>query len=139
MQVADYCRERIHSALAEEIGEFKRNLSNGNNGENWQQDWEKTFNNCFLKVDEEIEGKVGRTVGGSGVDVPDTSFEPVAPETVGSTAVVALVCSSHIIVANCGDSRAVLCRGKEPMALSIDHKVCYASNLIYNGRATFIL
>ncbi|KAK6140728.1 hypothetical protein DH2020_025526 [Rehmannia glutinosa] len=43
-------------------------------------------------------------------------------ETVGSTAVVAIVCSSHIIVANCGDSRAVLCRGKEPMALSVDHK-----------------
>lgn len=68
-------------------------------------------------MDDEIEGKVG-------------SFKPVAPETVGSTAVVALVCSSHIIVANCGDSRAVLCRGKEPMALSVDHKVCYASDPI---------
>lgn len=34
----------------------------------------------------------------------------------------ALICSSHIIVANCGDSRAVLYRGKEPMSLSVDHK-----------------
>ncbi|XP_022997928.1 protein phosphatase 2C 16-like [Cucurbita maxima] len=109
-QVADYCRERIHLALAEEIKGFKQNLNNGsNNGENWEKDWERTFNNCFVRVDDEIEGKVG-------------SFKPVAPETVGSTAVVALVCSSHIIVANCGDSRAVLCRGKEPMALSVDHK-----------------
>ncbi|GER51639.1 protein phosphatase 2C family protein [Striga asiatica] len=49
-------------------------------------------------------------------------IEPIAPETVGSTAVVAVVCSSHIIVANCGDSRVVLCRGKEPVALSVDHK-----------------
>lgn len=117
-------------ALAEEISGFKQNQNNGSNGENWQQDWERTFYNCFLRVDDEIEGKVGRTVRGSGGDVSDTSFEPVAPETVGSTAVVALVCSSHIIVANCGDSRAVLCRGKEPMALSVDHKVRYASNLI---------
>ncbi|KAG6581843.1 Protein phosphatase 2C 16, partial [Cucurbita argyrosperma subsp. sororia] len=123
-QVADYCRERIHVALAEEIRDFKQDVNNGSNGENWQQGWERTFNNCFLRVDDEIEGKVGRTVGGSGSggNVFDTSFEPVAPETVGSTAVVALVCSSHIIVANCGDSRAVLCRGKEPVALSVDHK-----------------
>lgn len=48
---------------------------------------------------------------------------PVAPESVGSTAVVAVVCSTHIIVANCGDSRAVLCRGKTSMPLSVDHKV----------------
>ncbi|XLR58058.1 hypothetical protein S83_008730, partial [Arachis hypogaea] len=36
--------------------------------------------------------------------------------------VVAAIYSSHIIVSNCGDSRAVLCHGKEPMALSVDHK-----------------
>ncbi|XP_066398849.1 probable protein phosphatase 2C 68 [Miscanthus floridulus] len=39
-----------------------------------------------------------------------------------SRAVLALVCSSHVIVANYGDSRAVLCRGKQPLALSVDHK-----------------
>ncbi|KAL8462756.1 hypothetical protein ACS0TY_033687 [Phlomoides rotata] len=33
-----------------------------------------------------------------------------------------LWCSSHIIVANYGDSRVVLYRGKESMALSVDHK-----------------
>ncbi|KAK9921742.1 hypothetical protein M0R45_030239 [Rubus argutus] len=50
------------------------------------------------------------------------NLDPVAQETIGSTAIVTLVCSSHIIVANCGDSRVVLCRGKKPMALSMDHK-----------------
>ena len=90
------------------------------------------FTDCFLKVDDEVGGK-GREVVGSTLDASEegssTSLstsvpsEPIAPETVGSTAVVAIICSSHIIIANCGDSRAVLCRGKEPVALSVDHKV----------------
>lgn len=53
----------------------------------------------------------------------DCIVEALAPETVGSTAVVAVLSSSHIIVANCGDSRAVLYRGKEAIPLSVDHKV----------------
>ncbi|KAK6264255.1 hypothetical protein QUC31_012388 [Theobroma cacao] len=121
-QVANYCRDRIHVALAEEIGSIKDNLCDGTSMESRQVRWEKTFTSCFLKVDDEIGGNVNRGMIGGDEDASDASFEPVAPETVGSTAVVALVCSSHIVVANCGDSRAVLCRGKEAMALSIDHK-----------------
>ncbi|EOY27174.1 Phosphatase 2C 16 isoform 2, partial [Theobroma cacao] len=121
-QVANYCRDRIHVALAEEIGSIKGNLCDGTSMESRQVRWEKTFTSCFLKVDDEIGGNVNRGMIGGDEDASDASFEPVAPETVGSTAVVALVCSSHIVVANCGDSRAVLCRGKEAMALSIDHK-----------------
>ncbi|KAJ1430118.1 hypothetical protein SESBI_07902 [Sesbania bispinosa] len=107
-QVAKYCRDRIHLALSEEIEFVKEGLINGSIKDGCQDQWRKAFTNCFLKVDAEVGGKVNN--------------EPVAPETVGSTAVVALISSSHIIVANCGDSRAVLCRGKEPMALSVDHK-----------------
>ena len=110
-------------ALAEEIGIDKDDLSNGHVGENQEVQWEKAFTSCFQKVDDEIGGKISRNANGCNGDALDVTFEPVAPETVGSTAVVALVCSSHIIVANCGDSRAVLCRGKEPMPLSVDHKV----------------
>ncbi|CAK8568445.1 unnamed protein product [Lathyrus sativus] len=107
-QVANYCRDRMHLALAEEVELFKEGLILGGPKDDCQDLWKKAFTNCFLKVDNEVGGKV--------------NCEPVAPETVGSTAVVAIVCSSHIIVSNCGDSRAVLCRGKEPMALSVDHK-----------------
>lgn len=96
-------------ALAEEIEFFKEGLIDGGVKDNCQEQWRKALTNCFLKVDAEVGGK--------------SSIDPVAPETVGSTAVVAIICSSHIIVANCGDSRAVLYRGKEPMALSVDHKV----------------
>lgn len=42
---------------------------------------------------------------------------------VGSTAVVAVVGHNHIVVANCGDSRAVLSRNGVPIPLSSDHKV----------------
>lgn len=107
-QVANYCRDRIHAVLAEELETFMMNLSDESIRQSCQELWNRAFTHCFLKVDAEIGGGAGH--------------EPVAPETVGSTAVVAVVCSSHIIVANCGDSRAVLCRGKEPMALSVDHK-----------------
>lgn len=130
MQVANYCRERIHLALAEEIGVFKDSSSSGRTGENQQLQWVKAFTSCFKKVDDEIGGKVSRGINGSNGDASG----PVAPETVGSTAVVALICSSHIIVANCGDSRAVLCRGKEPIALSSDHKVgCTFILLFHHG------
>lgn len=75
----------------------------------------KVFLRCFNKLDNEV--------GGFPVIASETPFPPIAPDSVGSTAVVAVVCSSHIIVANCGDSRAVLYRGKVPMPLSVDHKV----------------
>ncbi|XP_010062674.2 protein phosphatase 2C 16 [Eucalyptus grandis] len=121
-RVADYCCERIHLALAEEIGQVKGNIGNGSVGEARQVMWERAFTNCFQRVDDEIGGKVSRGIPSDHGNASAASFKPVAPETVGSTAVVALVCSSHIIVANCGDSRAVLLRGKEAMPLSVDHK-----------------
>ncbi|KAJ9568388.1 hypothetical protein OSB04_004354 [Centaurea solstitialis] len=109
-KVANYCRERVHIALEEELKVVKQELLKGTTNDTVQIGWEKAFTKCFQKVDDEVGGKAL------------TNPEPVAPETVGSTAVVALICSSHIIVANCGDSRAVLYRGKEAMALSNDHK-----------------
>ncbi|KAL5728682.1 protein-serine/threonine phosphatase [Ranunculus cassubicifolius] len=114
-QVANYCRDRLHVALTEEIETMKQGLTDGSIQDDRKIRWEKAFTNCFLKVDDEVGGKISR---GS----VEGDSEPIASETVGSTAVVAVVCSSHIIVSNCGDSRAVLCRGKEPLPLSVDHK-----------------
>ncbi|CAN8312390.1 unnamed protein product [Cochlearia groenlandica] len=118
-QVADYCHDRIHSALAEEIERIKEELCKRNTGQGRQVQWEKVFVDCYLKVDAEVKGKINRPVDDSSDRMV---LEAVSPETAGSTAVVALVCSSHIIVSNCGDSRAVLLRGKDSMPLSVDHK-----------------
>ncbi|KAJ1264372.1 hypothetical protein BS78_09G258200 [Paspalum vaginatum] len=116
VQVANYCRERIHSVLAEELSKAAADdeVASGADlaGLDPKTHWADVFVDCFARVDAEVGG-------GNAAASP---AKPVAPDTVGSTAVVAVVCSSHVIVANCGDSRAVLCRGKQPLALSVDHK-----------------
>ncbi|XP_019173442.1 PREDICTED: probable protein phosphatase 2C 50 isoform X1 [Ipomoea nil] len=116
-QVANYCRERFHLALTEELHTREEDLHIESNGSNWKEQWEKALFSCFRKVDDEVGG-ISRSDNGFESGVVD----PIAPEAVGSTAVVSIVCPTHIIVANCGDSRAVLCRGKSPVPLSIDHK-----------------
>ncbi|CAI9114375.1 OLC1v1015090C1 [Oldenlandia corymbosa var. corymbosa] len=122
-QIANYCRDRIHLALSEEVRIIKDDSLEETLVDTRQLQWEKVFSNCFLKVDDEVGGNISRTVSPDcGADACIHTSEPVAPETVGSTAVVAVLCSSHIIVANCGDSRAVLYRGKEAIPLSVDHK-----------------
>ncbi|KAF5807931.1 putative protein-serine/threonine phosphatase [Helianthus annuus] len=98
MQVSNYCSGRLHHALTEELKVFEKENFKGT----MQDQWEKVFTNCFQMVDDEVGGRIAKNVG--------------------STAVVALICSSHIIVANCGDSRGVLYRGKEAVPLSNDHK-----------------
>ncbi|KAG8069083.1 hypothetical protein GUJ93_ZPchr0005g15028 [Zizania palustris] len=103
VQVANYCRERIHAVLTEELRRAEEDVCGSDlSGVESKKLWEKAFVESFSRVDVEVGGN--------------------APDTVGSTAVVAIVCSSHVIVANCGDSRAVLCRAKQPLPLSMDHK-----------------
>ncbi|KAL5541285.1 hypothetical protein UlMin_042507 [Ulmus minor] len=102
--VANACRDRLHVLLAKEVeGSTRRRGS--------VVDWEKVMSSCFLKMDEEV--------GGSGIkDHGDGAMS----NTVGSTAVVVIVGKGEIVVANCGDSRVVLCRGAAAVPLSHDHK-----------------
>lgn len=118
VQVANYCRERLPVLLSQEL-----RLLGGDFGEisevDMKEHWDDLFTKCFQRLDDEVSGQASRLVGGV------HESRPVAAENVGSTAVVAVVCSSHVMVANCGDSRFVLCRGKEPVEMSIDHKVSF--------------
>ena len=119
LQVANYCRKRIHAVLTEELRRAEDDACGSDlSGLESKKLWEKAFVDCFSRVDAEVGGNAA------------SGAPPVAPDTVGSTAVVAVVCSSHVIVANCGDSRAVLCRGKQPLPLSLDHKVSHGLPLI---------
>ncbi|KAL0337255.1 UNVERIFIED_CONTAM: protein phosphatase 2C 7 [Sesamum calycinum] len=118
LPVANYCRERLHLALSEEIDIAKENLHTEIGEHNLKDQWLRVFLKCFHRLDNEVGG-FPRFDDNISSNHP---LPPIAPESVGSTAVVAVVCSTHIIVANCGDSRAVLYRGKVPMPLSVDHK-----------------
>jgi hypothetical protein len=64
---------------------------------------EQALRNAFLKTDEEFSGD--NTAG-----------------LVGSTAVVALVGTHRVWIANCGDSRAVLSRNGRAIQVTDDHK-----------------
>ncbi|KAE8719713.1 putative protein phosphatase 2C 8 [Hibiscus syriacus] len=102
-RVAEECKERLHKLLAEEMVEDNEKGSG--------IDWGTTMERCFEKMDEEVNK--GRQ----------------AEEMVGSTAVVAVVGDGRLVVANCGDSRAVLSRGGVATALSFDHKPDRADEL----------
>ncbi|CAL0315732.1 unnamed protein product [Lupinus luteus] len=105
--VATMCKERLHGIVKEEIEKAEENL-----------DWKSTMEQCFDLMDKEVEGRT-RTK-----DTPTCRCELHTPhsDAVGSTAVTAVLTPEKIVVANCGDSRAVLCRNGVAVPLSSDHK-----------------
>lgn len=56
---------------------------------------------------------------------------------MGTTAVVALLSARHLWVANCGDSRAVLCRTDGAVAMSSDHKATRNDEVVSEIRVTW--
>lgn len=74
-------------------------------GLEWQRRWEAAFSSSFERADNEAQ------------------TDSLAPEMVGSTAVVVVLSGCQIIISNCGDSRAVLYRGTEIIPLTVDQKV----------------
>nr|GEU51062.1 protein phosphatase 2C 56-like [Tanacetum cinerariifolium] len=97
-QVAKFCAERLHEVIAEEWDQETVD------GFKWKQKWEAVMSSSFERADNEV------------------LTEAAAPEIVGSTAVVVVLSGCQIIVSNCGDSRAVLCRGTETIPLTVDQK-----------------
>ncbi|XP_025821680.1 probable protein phosphatase 2C 37 isoform X2 [Panicum hallii] len=144
--VSTLCRDRMHEFLAEELaaegaafqiqqpaaaaaGEEAAAAASGTTSsaaveqeEEEERAWRAALARTFRRVDAlaSLACACGRIVsppcrctlsGNSGI--------------VGSTAVVAVLVRGRLVVANCGDSRAVLCRGPAgapPVPLSVDHK-----------------
>ncbi|XP_019188995.1 PREDICTED: probable protein phosphatase 2C 51 [Ipomoea nil] len=100
--VARACRDRLHRLLMEQLVEEE---------EKEEIKWEKVMKETFSKMDEEV------------------NWKGAAVATMGSTAVVAMVGAEEVVVANCGDSRAVLSRGGVAVPLSNDHKPDRADEL----------
>ncbi|XP_073007346.1 probable protein phosphatase 2C 8 [Typha latifolia] len=103
-RVAHACRERMHVVLAEEMARMAAASAEVEPRWRWKEAMEASFSRVDWEVGEDVEaeGEVDRTVG--------------------STAVVVVVGGQRIVVANCGDSRAVLSRGGVAVPLSSDHK-----------------
>ncbi|KAM2921631.1 hypothetical protein COP2_043346 [Malus domestica] len=99
--VAGACRERMHEVVAEAVE--MEGIKGKNDDKGDAIDWETVMEECFGKIDGEVS-------------------DIAAARMIGATAVVAVVAEEQVVVANCGDSRAVLSRGGVALALSNDHK-----------------
>ncbi|XP_073050631.1 LOW QUALITY PROTEIN: probable protein phosphatase 2C 24 [Primulina eburnea] len=118
--VATRCRERFHELVKEELGFAEEELAAAESycDRKW---WKKVMDRSFSRMDKEVIAWNENVVD----DVtPNCRCELKCPacDAVGSTAVIAVVAPDEIIVANCGDSRAVLCRNGKAIPLSNDHK-----------------
>lgn len=107
--VAMKCKERMHAIIKEEIESRE------------SEEWSETMIQSFTKMDREVGERLANAAG----DVSSScrcELQTPQCDAVGSTAVVAVVTPEKIVVSNCGDSRAVLCRNGVAIPLSVDHK-----------------
>ncbi|GMH04250.1 hypothetical protein Nepgr_006089 [Nepenthes gracilis] len=104
--VAFKCKDRMHKIIKEDLER-----------DGGSTEWKEAMERSFLRMDKEA-------VETSNNQVSPCRCELQTPQcdAVGSTAVVAIVTPDRIVVSNCGDSRAVLCRNGVPIPLSSDHK-----------------
>lgn len=104
--VAMKCKDRMHKIVKDEL-------------EIGDRSWKEMMTTSFSRMDKEITDWSAAAGGSS-----PCRCELRTPQcdAVGSTAVVAVVTPEKIIVSNCGDSRAVLCRKGTAVPLSVDHK-----------------
>uniref|UniRef100_A0A0E0JQY5 protein-serine/threonine phosphatase n=1 Tax=Oryza punctata TaxID=4537 RepID=A0A0E0JQY5_ORYPU len=110
--VATRCQDRMHEIVAEEH-------SKGASGE--VAPWRDVMERSFARMD----GEVGNRASARSDEEPACPCEQQTPsrrDHAGSTAVVAVVSPTQVVVANAGDSRAVISRAGVPIALSVDHK-----------------
>ncbi|KAG6574134.1 putative protein phosphatase 2C 75, partial [Cucurbita argyrosperma subsp. sororia] len=122
--VATLCMEKMHVLVQEELArvvntrEETESIGGGSSAAEEEATWRRVMRRSFERMDEvALNTCACGSVGGQ------CACHPMEVALGGSTAVVAVLTPEHIIVANCGDSRAVLCRGGRAIPLSNDHKL----------------
>lgn len=92
-KVSDHCAQHLLDAIM--------------TTEEFQEDVMKGIHNGFLQLDNKMRS------------LPDVSS---GEDKSGTTAICALISPRLMYIANCGDSRAVLCRSGNPVFSTQDHK-----------------
>lgn len=121
-QVAKFC----HRHLPKELRAWP--LSDNGPGPPSEDDFRAALTGAFQRMDELLRGRH------AGAELRALTNPPhpeamkahksglVDPKNVGCTCCICCLTEQKIVVANAGDSRAVLCRGGVAMPLSEDHK-----------------
>ncbi|XP_064989982.1 probable protein phosphatase 2C 37 [Musa acuminata AAA Group] len=118
--VAALCKGQMHVLLAEELGRAETETERERDAEAEEARIKTAIGRSFARMDE--LALMACACGTIGLPPCGCERSGTESEIVGSTAVVALVGGGRLVVANCGDSRAVLSRGGRAVPLSDDHK-----------------
>ncbi|TVU07132.1 hypothetical protein EJB05_47174, partial [Eragrostis curvula] len=127
--VSALCRDQMHVILAEELAAEastflqRRRPQQRQEEEEEEASWRSALMRAFARVDS--LAALACACGQATVPRCTCARSGITSAIVGSTAVVAVLVGARVVVANCGDSRAVLCRGPQgtpPVLLSHDHK-----------------
>ncbi|KNA11664.1 hypothetical protein SOVF_133230 [Spinacia oleracea] len=103
--------ERMHEIIKEEIEKKEDEI-----------EWTETMSESFKLMDSEVGERSKNNAGPTTSTSCRCELQTPQCDAVGSTAVVSVVTPEKIVVSNCGDSRAVLCRKGVAIPLSSDHK-----------------
>ncbi|KAJ4747161.1 hypothetical protein LUZ62_051851 [Rhynchospora pubera] len=125
--IAELCKSNMHLILAEELaavmlGDALTSSSQGTLLTMREEDtkWRKALTESFARMD--AIAVTACACGRVGLPICTCELSGRVSPIVGSTAVVGLVTDDRVLIANCGDSRAVLGRGGRAYAVSCDHK-----------------
>lgn len=127
------CKDKMHVILQEELTRVGNHATPHASGASssrvareeqsmdesgLKEEWTRVLKSCFMRMEEVVLNTCSCGIVGlrCSCDRYEVNF-------VGSTAAVAVLTPQHVVVANCGDSRAVLCRDGRVVPLSFDHKV----------------
>ncbi|CDY32620.1 BnaC03g15880D [Brassica napus] len=115
-QVSTLCSTTMHTLVKEELEQPGCKLEGGGN-DVVEEKWRGVMRRSFERTDELAMGAcMCRTTASL------CHCDPREAAISGSTAVAAVLTNGNVVVANTGDSRAVLCRNGMAIPLSNDHK-----------------
>ncbi|XP_066361672.1 probable protein phosphatase 2C 49 [Miscanthus floridulus] len=117
--VARMCQDRMHALVADE---YKKAGSGKSASAAAEPAWEEVMKKGFARMDDEAASRATSRSSNGGLACRCELQKPARCDHAGSTAVVAVVSPTSVVVANAGDSRAVLSRAGVPVPLSVDHK-----------------